>query len=445
MSADGEIAYILKGFPRLSETFISNEIHLLESLGLRLRLYSVKSGDKDKVHDVVARIRAPLTYLPETTSLSNTSLWRWLKENWPNYSDSHRALLRRRPIAYLTTLLATLAMSVRYRESMLAEPRIVFIKEFLQAGAIAEQIAAAGTIRHLHGHFCHGATTITWLVSKLTGIPFSFTAHAKDIYQEDLNPGDLLPRKMRAARFVTTCTDANHQHLAARHPAPDTLHTVYHGLDTEYFSPLPQRASAEPPLLLSVGRFVEKKGFAYLVSACALLKQQDVRFRCVIVGEKGDQSARIAQMLHDLNLTDRVTLAGPLTHGELRNLYRAASVFALPCVITEDGDRDGIPNVLAEAMAMGIPIVSTPISGIPEIVDQGVEGLLVPDRDSEALAAAIGRLLRDTALAERLAAAARRKICDCFDSRKTTLQLKALFMQAMTARAPSERSSAVTA
>src|SRR5262245_34555171 len=215
---DATVAYVLKGFPRLSETFIANEIHELERQGLRLRLYSVKTGEHDVVHDVVGRIQAPIEYLPELTSLSDTRLLPWLRVNLPRVADAHRQLIRRRPRAWIATLARALRMCWRYRESPLAPPRKVFVKEFLQAGAIAMRILEDPTVRHVHGHFCHGATTITWFVSGLTGLPFSFTAHAKDIYLEQLNPRDLLSRKLGAARFVATCTGANASHLRERAP-----------------------------------------------------------------------------------------------------------------------------------------------------------------------------------------------------------------------------------
>ena len=430
----GEIAYVIKGFPRLSETFIANEIYLLESMGMKLRLYSVKHGDA-MVHDVVGRIRAPLAYLPEMTSLSEDSLFGWLTKNLPAYAATQRLVFARRPLAYVKTLGRALVMTWKYRGGTVTGLRTMFIKEFLQAGYIAAQVLGAPTVCHLHGHFCHGATTITWFASLLTGLPFSFTAHAKDIYQADLNPGDLLSRKMQAARFVVTCTGANYQHLVKHHPQCKVVHTVYHGLDTDYFAPQTDPTSPDLPTILSVGRFVEKKGFAYLVEACAKLKAIGVGFRCVIVGEKGDQSARIAAMVAELGLSDCVLLRGPMTQEELRKMYRQATLFALPCLITEDGDRDGIPNVLAEAMAMGLPAVSTPISGIPELVRDGIEGLLVPQKDSVALADAMAKLLKEPALRANLARAAREQICHCFDSRKTTQQLMELFLAAMLGRA----------
>ena len=219
---------------------------------------------------------------------------------------------------------------------------------------------------------------------------------------------------------------ANAAVLRARHPRPDEVHAIYHGLDTDWFSPRPPSTHDETPLVLAVGRLVEKKGFDRLVAACALLKQRGARLRCVILGEDGDAGAALREQIAALDIADVVQLQGAVAQDRLREIYRGAHAFALPCRITADGDRDGFPNVLAEAMAMGVPVVTTPISGIPEMIDDGVHGLLV-DGSAASLADAIERLLNDTALHARLARAARERICERFDSRRTTLALRDLF------------------
>ena len=418
----GSVAYVMNGFPRLSETFIANEIHQLEQAGMRLRLFVVKDEAEAEVHPVVAAIRAPLSYLPKATSLSGATLAAWLRDNLPRYGRAHATVAVRHPLRYARTLASALALTRRHW------PRKVFVKEFVQAGAIADALLRDRDVGHLHGHFCHGVATITWFASRLTGIPFSFTAHAKDIYQADLNPGDLLERKLGAARFVATCTCANAQVLSARHRRPTEVHTIYHGLDTDYFAPAPPPASTDAPLILAVGRLVEKKGFDQLIAACAQLKRDGLRFRCVIVGERGSAFESLRAQIDSLGLTEAVSLRSAVTQDRLREIYQGARVFALPCQIMEDGDRDGFPNVLAEAMAMGIPVVSTAISGIPEMIDDGVHGLLVQPRDPQALADALRRVLSDAALHERLARAARERICERFDSRRTTLALRDLFI-----------------
>jgi glycosyltransferase involved in cell wall biosynthesis len=416
------VAYVMNGFPRLSETFIAHEIHQLEQAGLHMRLYVVKREDEPQVHPVVGAIRAPLVYLPKASSLSGESLPGWLRKNLPAFGRAHLAMALRHPLRYAATLGSAIALTLRHW------PRKVFVKEFLQAGEIANAVRVAGDVGHLHGHFCHGVATITWFASRMAGIPFSFTAHAKDIYQAELNPGRLLERKLGAARFVATCTCANAGVLKARHSRPDEVHTIYHGLDTDYFSPAARPSGDAPPLILSVGRFVEKKGFDQLIAACGELKRAGICFGCVIVGERGSAYESLQAQIEQLGLTDCVRLRSAVTQDQLRDIYRGARVFALPCQIMEDGDRDGFPNVLAEAMAMGVPVVSTAISGIPEMIDDGVHGLLVQPRDPQALALALRRVLTEPALHGALAHAGRARICERFDSRRTTLALRDLFV-----------------
>ncbi len=436
------VAYVMNGFPRMSETFIAHEIHQLERLGMTLRLFSVKRENEPARHPVIDAIRSPLVYLPKASSLSGTSLPMWLWRNAGRFAGSLARGASRHPLRFAGVLHDALALSWAHRQRD-ADGRVrlrkVFIKEFLQASEIAARVLRAGDVGHLHGHFCHGVATITWFASRLAGIPFSFTAHAKDIYQADLNPGDLLERKMGAARFVVTCTCANAAVLKARHPRPADVHAIYPGLDMDWFSARATRADeagsprshAPSPLILSVGRLVEKKGFDQLVDACALLRDRGLRFRCAIVGERGSAFESIVARIDAHRLGDSVRLVDAVTQDALRALYPQAAVFALPCQVMADGDRDGFPNVLAEAMAMGVPIVSTHVSGIPEMVDDGVHGLLVPARDPQRLATALARVLENPALARALAGAARARICERFDSRQTTVALLDLFRSAL--------------
>ncbi len=422
------VAYVINGFPRLSETFIAHEIHHLQRLGQSLALFSVKREREALVHPVVQAIQAPLTYLPEATSLSGSNLVAWLRRNLAPFWPAHRALIQARPWAWCQTLCVALALAIRHR----TEPwglRKVFIKEFLQAGWIAHHARQDHDVGHLHGHFCHGVATITWFASRLSGLPFSFTAHAKDIYQSELNPGRLLERKLGAARFVATCTCANANVLRGRHPRPSEVHAIYHGLDTEWFRPETSRPSTAAPTLLAVGRWVEKKGFDRLIDACNLLKQRGVPLHCLIVGEDGESGAALRSQIEALDLTDTVSMQAAVTQDALRQIYQQAHAFVLPCRITADGDRDGFPNVLAEAMAMGVPVITTAISGIPEMIDDGVHGLLVSG-DARSIADAVERLWCDDGLHARLSQSGRARICDRFDSRETTKALLALFAQA---------------
>ena len=421
------VAYILKGYPRISETFILNEIYLLERSGQHLHIFSVKNEGEKKSHEVVRRIATPVTYLPEDTSVMDSKFSLWLVRNFPRFAPSHARLFLKRPLRYFQALFyALFGLSLKISLGRWPLFKRSFIKDFFRAGYMALKVLEADDIGHLHGHFAHGSTTMTMLVSHITGIPYSFTAHAKDIYVPKLNPKGLLQTKLERAEFAITCTDYNRQHLRNLWPEGTPIYTLYHGLDTNLFQP-PVNEPKGPITILSVGRFVEKKGFPYLLEACRLLRDKGLAFHCHIIGQEDEDSERVGRMIQDYRLENVVQLEGGMTQEELREAYRQSHIFALPCFVLDSGDRDGIPNVLAEAMATGRAVVSSNISGIPEIVTDEVNGLLIPQKDVEALAVALERLLKDADLRRRLGAASRETICEVFDSRKTTSVLKDLF------------------
>jgi glycosyltransferase involved in cell wall biosynthesis len=433
----GTVAYVLKGYPRLSELFIASEIYRLEQLGVPLHLYVIKPADEAQRHGIVARIRTRPEYLPPTTSLSATPLLSWLKTHLKEFLPSLRRVVRRRPVGVARAAAVAFAQAVRARRGVW--PRKVYLKEFLQATAVADGLLRAPDVRHLHAHFCHGATTVAWLASLMTRIPFSFTAHAKDIYCESLNPAGLLRRKMRAARFVVTCTDANREHLLKVEPRAK-VHCVYHGLNAEFAGLMGQPSGARPVdtppehrrlRALGVGRLVEKKGFDVLVEACGILRRREVPFEAVIIGEHGEHEAEIIRRIDALGLQDSVRLTGPMEQTRLYEEYLRAGVFCLPCRVLENGDRDGIPNVLMEAMACGLPVITTPVSGIPEIIRDGFNGQLVPPDDPAALADALMRLELDPRLAQSLATEARETVRQRFDGEHFAGQLAALFREAV--------------
>ncbi|MFN0087654.1 MAG: glycosyltransferase family 4 protein [Blastocatellia bacterium] len=420
---EAEIGYVLKGFARTSETFITNEIALLERRGLRLTIFSLLELAGQQRHAAVGEIQAEVHYLPRLTPLSEAAPLKWLALNLPGALRIHGRLLIARPLRYLGALGEAFGMSFRYGTSA----RLTFLKEFLQAGFLADRVLASGRIRHLHAHFCHTAATVAMFASRLCDLPFSFTAHAKDIYVEEHNPGDLLPVKMRRAKFVVTCTEANRRHLESIAPGAAPVHTIHHGLDPARFPPRAPCPPEEQPLILSVGRLVEKKGFSALVEACRRLKDRGYAFRCRIVGGGGPELGHVNSAIEAAGLEDLVRLDPPVTQEELRNVYAQAAIFVLPCQIAENGDRDGIPNVLVEAMAMGLPVVSTNVSGIPELIDHDVNGWLAPQKDPDALADALALLLKQPALRHRLGLAAREKVCRAFDSEEKIAPLHRLF------------------
>ena len=431
----GSIGYVLMGYPRLSETFVASELHRVEEAGVSVRLFVLKPVEEKERGlrlPVVDRIAARPRYLPDTSSLT-APLHRWrprhLKPFWP----AIRRVARRRPRGLARALATAGRQALRDRRTPLSGPRKIYVKELVQAIALADLLLDAPEVRHLHAHFAHGTTTITWHAATIVGLPFSFTGHARDIYAPELNPQGWLRRKLHAARFAVTCTQANVEHL--KRIAPDAeVHLVYHGLNADFARLLGdglRPAAANGRLrVLGVGRLVAKKGFDILVEACAELRRRDVPFEALIVGQDDKHAHVIHERIAALQLADRVALPGPMGQAELLDEYRRAGVLAMPCRVLEN-DRDGIPNVLVEAMAAGAPVVATGVSGIPELVEHEVNGLLVEPDDPQALADALIRLHEDRELAARVAEAGRRTVRERFDGDRLARKLADLFEAAL--------------
>jgi glycosyltransferase involved in cell wall biosynthesis len=399
------LGYLVKAWPRLSETFILNEIVAIERLGVPLRIFSVKDPNLEPVHARVAQVRAEVTYLS-------------LLRHWKSALQANLRLLYRQPGRYRRTLLQAITQAIRHR-------RFAAVRHFLKAGYLAD-ILFREPVAHLHAHFATAPALIAMFTHQLTDIPYSFTAHAKDIY---VIPPDLLRPKVQQAQAVITCTEYNRRHLLSQFgPALDgKLHCIYHGLDLSQFNfRWPPASDSEAPLILSVGRLVEKKGLGDLILAADILRRRGRCFWVEIIGTGPLRRALETQVMQ-LGLSDRVKLLGAQPHEIVCLAYRRATIFALPCTVAANGDRDGIPNVLLEAMASGIPVVSTPVSGIPELIDCGRDGLLVPPSNPMVLADALDRLLTQRELSERLARAARAKIEASFSMDRATARLLAIF------------------
>lgn len=279
-------------------------------------------------------------------------------------------------------------------------------------------------VNHIHAHFASIPTEYAMLASILLEIPYSFSAHAYDIYKSDL-----LKEKIKHADFVLTCTAFNRDYLIRNSPgqSKEKINLVYHGLNLEKFKP--DRKNSIPNIILAVGRLVEKKGFSYLISACGILKERGMGFKLIIVGE-GPQRKELAEKVAKHGLDDFVEFAGTLDQKDLIPLYNKAGIFTLPCVVVSGGDRDGIPNVIVEAMAMELPVVSTTVSGIPEVVENNADGILVKPNDSEELAYAIKKLLLDEGLRIALGKRAREKVLkeEMFDGRKNGAKIAGMFL-----------------
>jgi glycosyltransferase involved in cell wall biosynthesis len=407
--ATPSFAYLIRMVPQTSETFIAGEILRLERLGLPLRVYSCRLPVERVEHESVRSIQSPIEYLPDP-------LWKAM----PRILALLLSFGRQDPKALGRALAYVIRRSWRDRG-------FEMWKRLGQAACLAKQLQAR-RIRHVHAHFAHSATDVTLLASILSGVPFSFTGHARDIYTA--KPTDLR-EKVEAASFSVTCTAANQHFLAniAGESLSDKIRLGYHGVDTIKFA----YRAREPdglPLVLSVGRLVEKKGFPDLIEALAVLKERGVAFNALIVGE-GPERQDLEAQVRRLGLDNRVELPGAVSQEALVEIYKEATVFALPCRILDDGDRDGLPNVLLEAMATGLPVVSTPVSGIPEVIRNGENGLLVGERDVTALAAALELLLSDAELRQRLGKNARGTVEAEMSADAMVRQLAGLFFDAI--------------
>lgn len=388
------VAYLLKTYPRLSETFILNEILGLEKLGMDIQIFSLKRPADEPFHPAVAKVKGSVTYIPSLGPEFR------LKDIWTLFL-CHFSLL-------LTLTRRYLAAARFY----FGKPGKSRLKDFLQAGYLARLLDRGG-FRHLHAHFANVPTTVAEVVHRLTGIPYSFTAHAKDIY---LTPPAELARKIASATCVLTCTAYNQRYLEGLTRGETPVRLAYHGIDVGRFGPARPEippSKSEAPLILSVGRFCEKKGLEYLIEACGILKSLGHSFRCQIVGY-GELHDRLEAKIANLNLGHCVSLVGRMTQDQVATLYPQASMFVLPCLVTDNGDRDGIPNVLIEAMASRTAVISTDVSGISELVQHKRNGLLVEERNARALAEAMETLLLWPGLRIRLAEKGRATVLSRF-------------------------------
>jgi glycosyltransferase involved in cell wall biosynthesis len=405
-----KLGFVLKRYPRYSETFVVREILAHEEAGASVEIFSMRPPDDAHFQDLISRVRAPANYLympaegllPESlagATLTAAHFWKAMAEGSAELPG----------------------LQARLEEVREAEARDIY-----QGLQLARAIRRKN-IQHLHAPFASDAATIARLASRFSGVPFSFTARAKDIFHDAVKPDDLR-RKLHDAVSVVTISDYHLNYLRKTYgPLADKVQRVYNGLNLEeyaYRSP-----EDRPPVILAVGRLIEKKGFGDLVDACALLERDQLDFRCRIIGSGKLQADLLAQ-INRLGLENKVLLLGPVRQAEVAKEMHQAAVLAAPCIVASDGDRDGLPNVIQEALALGLPVIATDVTGIPEVVHHEKTGLRVPQRDPQALAAAIRKLLRDPALRVRLATGGRRLIEAEFDNRHTSQRRRAMYWAA---------------
>ncbi|MGL1932619.1 MAG: glycosyltransferase [Desulfotalea sp.] len=404
------LGYILKGYPRISETFISNEILLLEKLGTKLHLFSMRHPREDFCHPSVKEIAAEVTYLPSD-----------LIEEFPRLIESSRRFAKLRPQSFTKTL--------NYAGELFKEKgKTGTIKHFLQACYLAEIVLNKNiNIAHLHGHFAHSPTSVTLFASMLLEIPFSFTAHAKDIYTSSKKS---LQVKMERAEFLATCTGYNKEYLGELQKEINCpIHKVYHGINLDIFNKTKQDGTVSSPYkILTVARLTEKKGLPTLFKALKILKEEGVDFIYTLIGD-GDDRESIFSYLEELGLQENLNWLGVKTHTEVIGELAKADVFALSSQIAENGDRDGVPNVLVESLAMQVPTISTNVSAIPELIHHLETGYLVEAKDEVNLAKGIKALLTDESLRKNVQRNGRKFVEEHFNNKVQTAKLQEVFFK----------------
>jgi glycosyltransferase involved in cell wall biosynthesis len=389
------LAYLFERFPSFTQTFCYREIAELRRQGASPAIFSIRESANEPAQDWDDAIVREVQHLPGDEDLVR---------------EVDAALRKKR-------------LPAEAGSAILAWGRRTDFLRLYQAAWLGPKLQTLG-VRHVHAHFAGMAARTAWWIERFFGIGFSFTAHANDIFAP--KPFEVsLGKLIGAARAVVTVSDFGVDFLSGKFPAEaGKMHRVYNGIDLARFRPTV--FSAVPPTIISIGRLIEKKGFADLIEACRMLRTRKIDFRCEIVGE-GPLQAALQEQINNADLSNVVFLAGPLAQSEVIDRLARATVFALPCVAEKGGGRDNLPTVIMEAMAAGLPVVSTSIGGVPEMVVDGVTGLLASEHEPAALAGMFVRLLADRILARSLGQAGRRRAAELFSIERSVLALRAIF------------------
>lgn len=392
----GFVAVVVKGYPRLSETFIAQEFLGLEQRGLALQIWSLRAPYDPATHPIHDEIAAPVAYLPEY-------LWRapgrvlagwWRARRLPGYRAARAAFLR----------------------DLRRDRTPNRIRRFGQALVLAAELSPGAAL--LYAHFLHTPASVTRYAATMRGLPFAVSAHAKDIWT---TPDWEKREKLADAAWLATCTGTGADHLRALAPAPDRVHCHHHGLDFARFTAPPMADEAprdgsgpdRPVRIASVGRLVAKKGYDDLLDALARLPA-GLYWRLDHIGG-GPLAGELKARAERLGIAGRIDWRGRRPQADVQALLAEADLFVLASKIAEDGDRDGLPNVLMEAQAMRVACLSTAVSAIPELIEDGRTGMLVPPGDPDALAAALAALIGDPARRADLAGAGLARLHAEFD------------------------------
>ncbi len=402
------VGYIVSRFPKISETFILREILALEDRNFRVELFPMVVVREERIHPEAHRLNKAAHRVGYFSIAIVKAQFHWFQ---------------RKPVTYFLLWAEVIAGHI-FSPKFLIRSLALLPK----AAWMAQQAQVLGC-GHMHAHFATHAALAGHVVHKLTGIPYSFTAHAHDIYVER----PMLGRKMKAANFIVTISQFNRIYLQKLfgQDAASKTRVIHCGVDTESYSPMPSRSSKDGvSRLVCIASLEEYKGHVYLVKACSLLARQGLRFRCGLIGG-GVLERKLKELVHAEGLTDHIHFHGRLPQAEVREILAVSDLLVLPSVITSRGKMEGLPVVLMEAMALETPVVTTGISGIPELVRHEKTGILVPEKDVEALAAGIRRQLENPEQAAAMARAGRRLVIQEFDLRKNADEIAALFRDSM--------------
>jgi len=422
----GKMAYITNLYPLLSETFIIAEVQRLQEAGYQVCVYSLfkpKSAENE---------------LDDPALKAQTVYWspymRLLK-----LLPSHLYFLMHTPAVYLRTfryafqlrnrqaslfsLLRWAVSGVEHRDQVAYADRQNILLHFFIMMPFAAMVRQQA-YTWMHAAFANIPASFAMLASRMTGVPYSLSAHAMDIF---ITP-ERLPEKFDNARFVVTCNHFNKTYLQQNYPDLDLskVYPIYHGIDLQRFHGTEQTQPAKPAVLLSVGRLVRKKGLGVLLRACLILKGKEIPFQLWIVGD-GPERPRLEMFCRMNHLHEKVKFWGACLPQQIVEFYQQATLFVLPCVQDENGDQDGIPNVIAEAMAMRLPVVSTMLSAIPELVSDQITGRLLPPNNPDQLAQVLEELLKNQKLAAEMGEKGRQRVEQVFDAAQTSDELIALF------------------
>jgi colanic acid/amylovoran biosynthesis glycosyltransferase len=398
LSARGEgradvrrIAYVLSLFPCYDETFILREMKALVGRDIALRIFSLRR----KRHPVLQEDARP--FLPATRYAAYVS---------GEVVGACLRALRRRPLA-LVGITGAILRGCWRRPLVLLRSLVMLPKSVLFA-----EVAAREGINHVHAHWATYPATTAWVVSRLTDIPWSFTCHAHDIFLDQ----SLLAEKLEAAAFVLTCTADNKRFLETVNPAARTkVRVSYHGLDLRLFRPSGSRPKGAEVEVLAVGSLLACKGFDVLIDACGILKRRGLSFRVTVAGG-GPEEGRLREAIAQEGLEDCVRLTGYVTQASLVPLYQRADLFVLPAVLEIHW---GIPNVLVEALACAVPVITTALPSLPELVEDGVQGLVAANRDATDLAEKMALLIQDPERRRAMGRAGRERVESRFDIERT--------------------------